>query len=121
MLKESRLKLLKLHKLLVDSERESFENLNGKISSGQYLNLLVNDSNFKWLRKFSTLIVEIDEMLDLDDGYTINMIDKHFSQMRDLLDTETKDEDFNKKFKNILLVNSEVAEKRKEIVKLISE
>ncbi len=121
LLKESRLKLLKLHKLLVDSEREDFENLNGKISSGQYLNLLVNDSNFEWLRKFSTLIVEIDEMLDLDDGYTINMIDKHFSQIRDLLDTETKDEDFNKKFKNILLVNSEVAEKRKEIVKLISE
>ncbi len=121
LLKESRLKLLKLHKLLVDSEREDFENLNGKISSGQYLNLLVNDSNFEWLRKFSTLIVEIDEMLDLDDGYTINMIDKHFSQIRDLLDTETKDEDFNKKFKNILLVNSEVAEKRKEIVKFISE
>jgi len=60
-------------------------------------------------------------MLDLDDGYTINMTDKHFSQMRDLLDTETGDEDFNKKFKNILQVNSEVAEKCQEIVKLISE
>ncbi len=121
LLKESRLKLLKLHKLLVDIERENFENLNGEISNGHYLNLLVNDSNFQWLRKFSTLIVEIDEMLDLDDGYTINMIDKHFSQMRDLLDTKTKDEEFNKKFENILLVNSEVAEKHKEIVKLISE
>ncbi len=121
LLKESRLKLIRLHKLLVDIERENFEHLNGKVSSGHYLNLLVNDSNFEWLRKFSTLIVEIDEMLDLDDGYTINMIDKHFSQMRDLLDTKTKDEEFNKKFENILLVNSEVAEKHKEIVKLISE
>ncbi len=60
-------------------------------------------------------------MLDLDDGYTINMIEKHLSQMRDLLDAETIDKDFNKKFKGVLQVNSEVAEKRKEIVKLISE
>ncbi len=121
LLKESRLKLLRLHKLLVDIERENFENLNGKISSGYYLNLLVNDSNFEWLRKFSTLIAEIDEMFDLDDGYTINRIDKYLSQMRDLLDAETTDKDFNKKFKNILQVNSEVADKRKKIIKLISE
>ena len=121
LLRESRSKLLTLHKLLVDAERENFENLNGKISSGHYLNLLVSDSSFEWLRKFSTLIVEIDEMLDLDDGYTINMIEKHLSQMRDLLDAETIDKDFNEKFKGVLQVNSEVAEKRKEIVKLISE
>ena len=121
LLKESRLKLLRLHKLLVDIERENFENLNGKVSSGHYLNLLVNDSNFEWLRKFSTLIAEIDEMLDLDDGCSINMINKHLSQMRNLLDAETIDEDFNKKFKNLLQVNFEVSEKRKEIVKIISE
>jgi len=120
LLKESRLRLLKLHKLLIDTERENFENLNGKITSGHYLNLLVNDSNFEWLRKFSTLIVEIDEMLDLDDGYTINMINKNLSQMRELLDSETIDENFNKKFKNVLQTNSEVADKREEIVKLIS-
>ncbi len=119
LLKESRLKLLRLHKLLVDIERENFENLNGKITSGHYLNLLVNDSSFEWLRKFSTLIAEIDELLDLDDGYTINMIEKYLSQMRDLLDAETIDEDFNKKFKNVLHHNSEVANKRAEIVKLI--
>jgi len=121
LLKKSRLELLRLHKLLVDIERNNFEDQNGKISSGHYLNLLVNDSNFEWLRKFSTLIAEIDEMLDLDDGYTINMIDKHLSQMRDLLITEAIDEEFNKKFKNILQVSSEVEEKRNEIVKLISE
>ena len=120
LLKESRLRLLKLHKLLIDIERENFENLNGKITSGHYLNLLVNDSNFEWLRKFSTLIVEIDEMLDLDDGYTINMINKNLSQMRELLDSETIDENFNKKFKNVLQTNSEVADKREEIVKLLS-
>ncbi len=54
LLKESRLNLLRLHKLLVDIERENFENLNGKITSGHYLNLLVNDSSFEfyWLNRW---------------------------------------------------------------------
>jgi len=121
LLKESRLKLLRLHKLLVDTERKNFENRNGKISSGQFLNLLINDPNFEWLRRFSTLIVEIDEMLDLDDGYTIEMIDKYLRQIRALLDSKTEDEDFNGKFMNYLEVDSEAAEKQKEILKLISE
>lgn len=120
-LKESRLRLLKLHKLLVDIERENFENLNGKITSGHYLSLLVTDSNFEWLRKFSTLIVEIDEMFDLNDGYTIDMINKNLSQMRELLHFETIDEDFNGKFKNILQINFEVADERGEILKLIAQ
>ncbi len=49
------------------------------------------------------------------------MIDKHLSQMRDLLEAETIDENFNQKFKNVLQVNSEIADKRKEILELISE
>ncbi len=77
-LKEARLRLLRLHKLLVDKERASFERENGQVSSGMFLNLLLNDKNFAWLKNFSTLIVEIDEMLDLDDGYSDNMIEKHF-------------------------------------------
>lgn len=120
LLKESRLQLLRLHKLLVDIERENFEKLNGQISSGQFLNLLVNDSGFGWLRKFSTLIVEIDEMLDLDDGFGENMIEKHFSQMRDLLSLKTADEEFKEKYKNLLQTNPEVAGKHSELKKLLA-
>ncbi len=118
-LKEARLKLLKLHKLLVDIERENYERENGQINSGQFLNLLVNDSNFSWLRKFSTLIVEIDEMLDLDNGYAENMIEKQFSQMRNLLNLENADEDFKTKYQNILQSDAEVAGKHGELKNLL--
>lgn len=114
-LKEARLNLLKLHKLLVEIERENYEKENGRVSGGQFLNLLVNDSNFSWLRKFSTLIVEIDEMLDLDDGYTESMIEKQFIQMRNLLSLENAGEDFLNKYQNILQTNSEVAGKHGEL------
>ena len=114
-IKQARLALLKLHKLLVDIERENYEKVNGQITSGQFLNLLVNDSNFSWLRKFSTLIVEIDEMLDLDDGYTENMIDRQFIQMRALLNMESAGEDFLIKYQRILQTNSEAAGKHGEL------
>ena len=39
LLKNARNLLLKLHKDLVDFERESYEMFNGKVSSGQFLNL----------------------------------------------------------------------------------
>jgi len=120
-LKAARLQLLKLHKYLVDIERENYEKENGQITSGQFLNLLVNDANFSWLRKFSTLIVEIDEMLDLDDGYTEQMIEKQFSQMRNLLNLENADEDFRTKYQNVLQSNSEVAGKHGELKGLLAE
>lgn len=121
LLKESRLQFLRLHKLLIDIERGKFENLNGQILSGQFLNLLLTDPNFEWLRQFSILIVEIDEMLDLDDGFAEDIVEKHFAQMRTLLRLEAADEEFNKKYKNSLESNSEVLEKHDALKNLLGE
>jgi len=121
LLKDVRLQLLKLHKLLIDIERENFEKLNGKITSGQFLSLLVDDKNFSWLRNFSTLIVEVDEMLDLDDGFTEARIDKHLFQIGELLNLRNIDKDFNEKYKNLLQTNPEVAGKHSELKKSLSE
>ena len=121
LLKDARLQLLRLHKLLVDIERGNFEKLNGQTSSGQFLNLLINDRNFDWLRKFSTLIVEIDEMLDLDDGFSDEMIEKHLFQIRELIDLKASDNDFNEKYKDYLQTNPEVSGKHSELKKLLAK
>ena len=121
LLKDSRLRLLRLHKSLVDIERERFEKLNGPITSGQFLNLLLNDENLQWLRKFSTLIVEIDEMLDLDDGFSVGMIEKHFSEMRKIIDLKTPDEEFNVKYRDYLEQNSDLRTKNNDLRTLLSE
>ena len=57
--------LLRLHKNLLDSERNAYERDVERIrSTGQYLELVLNDPWFAWLRELSKLVVAIDEMLD---------------------------------------------------------
>jgi hypothetical protein len=63
-LTELRQDLLTLHKALLDSERTSYEIVHGAIPSpGAFLQLLINDNWFAWLRPITTLIVQIDEAL----------------------------------------------------------
>ena len=63
-LKEVRTALLHVHKTLLEHEREGYEKQHGKISNSyEYLNLVMNDPWFAWLRQLSELIVEMDELL----------------------------------------------------------
>lgn len=63
-LTELRQTLLTLHKALLDSERTSYEIVHGAIASpGAFLQLLIHDNWFAWLRPVTTLLVEIDEAL----------------------------------------------------------
>ena len=56
--------LLSLHKTLLDFEREGYEREQGKIgNSYEFLNLVMSDPWFAWLRRLSELIVEMDELL----------------------------------------------------------
>ena len=54
--------LLRVHKALLEHERARFEAINGKIPGpGEFLQLVINDSFFAWLRPVSEFIVQIDE------------------------------------------------------------
>jgi hypothetical protein len=56
--------LLHLHKSLLELERAAYERDVAKITStGQYLNLVLDDPAFLWLRELSAFIVMIDEAL----------------------------------------------------------
>lgn len=119
LLKEARRQVLSMHKLLVDLERNNFEKKNGRLTSGQFLNLLVSSSDFQWLRKFSILIVEVDETLDLDDGFSEIMIENHLSEIRHLINLELNDEEFNSNYRKFIQINSEIAIKHSELKKLL--
>jgi hypothetical protein len=60
--------LLHLHKSLLDSERAAYERDIARITStGQYLQLVLGDPWFAWLREISQFIVLVDEARDADD------------------------------------------------------
>lgn len=61
--------LLRLHKTLLDYEREGYEREHEKIANSyQLLNLVMSDPWFAWLRQLSELIVEMDELLAAKDA-----------------------------------------------------
>jgi hypothetical protein len=108
-LKAARDLLLKLHKSLVDHERETYEAFNGKTTPTEFLNLLLNDPDLEWLRRFSTLIVDVDEMYAQKDGFTEEQVAAHVSRMKDLVTIEGKTDQFGVKYQLAIQNDSEAA------------
>ena len=78
--------LLRLHKSLLDSEKAGYERDIARITStGQYLNLVLNDPWFNWLHELSQFIVVIDETLDLDEPATDTDAERLVAQARELI------------------------------------
>ena len=57
--------LLQLHKALLNDERVSYERVHGRIASnGEFLQLVLGDAWFAWLRPLSQLMVRLDELME---------------------------------------------------------
>ena len=97
-LKNARNILLKLHKSLLDLEREMYEGIHGELTPVQFVNLLMEDEDFAWLRKFSILIVEIDEMFASKEGIETGMIEANLEKVVELVDMREPDEYFRAKY-----------------------
>jgi hypothetical protein len=91
-LSELRIKLLHLHKILLDGERAAYEQVRGKISSGEMLRLAIESEQFAWLRQISQLIVQIDHLLDADEPLTPEAIATLISDVRTLLVADEENE-----------------------------
>ncbi len=63
-LKQARIQLLRLHKALLDAEKNTYEITHGPIVSNmEFFNLVLNHEWFQWLRPISGLIAEVDEAI----------------------------------------------------------
>lgn len=120
-LKNARNILLKLHKSMLDLEREMYEGIQGKLSPADFLNLLMEDEDFAWLRKFSILIVEIDEMFDLKEGIAPDMIDANLQKVRELVEMKEPDEYFRAKYQFALQRDPNTAGLHSQLKKVLAE
>ena len=111
--------MLKLHKNLVDHERAIWEGINGPATPGQFLNVLLEDPDFRWLRKFSTLIVDIDEMFAQKDGFAAELVDIHLSKLRDLISMKDEDEAFRAKYQAALQQDLDAAARQGDLKLLL--
>ena len=59
-------RLARLHSLLLDRERATYERGRGAVAGGQLLHAVLHDEHFAWLRALSALMAQIDELVDTD-------------------------------------------------------
>lgn len=118
-LKNARNLLLKLHKSMLDLERELYEGIHGKLNATEFLNLLLEDEDFAWLRQFSMLIVEIDEMFDLKDGIPNELIDVNLNKVKELVEMKEDDLYFKAKYQFALQRDSNAAGLHSELKALM--
>ncbi|HZS69082.1 MAG TPA: hypothetical protein VFA72_18375 [Burkholderiales bacterium] len=60
--------LLDLHRALVEEERREHEKTLGRLSGGEFVQALISDPVFAWLRPLTTLIVRLEELGDAPDA-----------------------------------------------------
>ncbi len=118
-LRDARNLLLKLHKNLVDHERAIWEGINGPVTNTQFLNVLLEDPDFVWLRKFSTLIVDIDEMFAQKDGYPAENVELHLKKLRELISMEDEEEEFKAKYQAALQQDLDAASRQGDLRSLL--
>ncbi|HMQ03967.1 MAG TPA: hypothetical protein PKD26_08625 [Pyrinomonadaceae bacterium] len=119
-LKKGRNLLLSLHKSLLDFERLVYEGTYGKVSAGAFLNLLLEDENFSWLRRFSGVIVEIDELLAQRDGFSDEAVSLHIEKVRDVILFTDEESEFSLRYRGGLQQNVEAAAIHAELQRLLA-
>lgn len=116
LLTELRHSLLRLHKVLLDFEREAYERAHGRINNSyEVLQLVMHDRWFAWLHSLSELVVRIDEMLDAEGLLKESEAVAVIQQARVLLTPSETGSGFQKKYfasvqqsPQVVLAHSEV-------------
>jgi hypothetical protein len=112
--------LLRLHKALLDSERTAYEEVHGRIPSpGAFLQLVINDEWFAWLRELSELIVQIDEKTDRKYEPQDAEASQLFEQTRELLTPDENGEGFAKRYFEAMQRDSDVVVRHAAVLEVL--
>jgi catechol 2,3-dioxygenase len=98
-LSEVRMRLLNLHKVLLDDAKSAYEMDRGRVgSSASLLQLVISDPWFAWLHPLSELVVRIDETLQPDAPATESDGTLLLEQVERLLSPAEAAEDFAQRY-----------------------
>ena len=95
--------LLRLHKALLDDERVSYERVHGRIpSNGEFLQLVLGDAWFAWLRPLSQLMARLDELGEEEEASASAEITALVASVRTLLTPTEEGEGFGRHYYDAL-------------------
>jgi hypothetical protein len=113
--------LLKLHKALIVAEQITFERIYGRIdSTGQLLQLVMNDPWFTWLHPLSNLIIRIDELLEKEERDVAEQAVFLVAEARALIRPSEKGDGFERSYYEALQRAPDVVMAHCEIKKLLN-
>jgi hypothetical protein len=111
--------LLRLHKTLLDWERNAFERVHGRQSGNALLDALLKDPQFAWLRAISQLIVRIDEMLDDQIPPEPGDLEAVIAHVRDLTVANESGNAYEQRYHQALQESPDVVFAHRDLVKVL--
>lgn len=118
-LRDLRNKLLYLHKMLLETERIAYEQVSGRVSSTELLQLVIGHEQFAWLHRISEIVVQIDEMLTADEPIALDYLQKLIADVRTLIVPLETGNTFERKYYNALQKEPAAVLAHAEISKLL--
>jgi hypothetical protein len=113
-------RLLGLHKALLDRERARYEQIHGRVSSNELLQLLLHNDQFAWLRLISELIVQIDESLDADEPLSVADAESLLVQVRTQLTPSETGDIFQRNYFEAIQQDPDIVLTHREVRSLLS-
>jgi len=114
--------LLHLHKCLLDAERAAYERDIERItSSGQFLNLVLSDPWFAWLRDLSQFIVVVDEALDEEDPVTDADATRLVAQAREMVSPDELGNGFRRHYFEAMQRDPSVVLAHRDMMRVFAE
>ncbi|MGF1987054.1 MULTISPECIES: hypothetical protein [Nostoc] len=118
-LRDLRNKLLYLHKMLLETERIAYEQVSGRVSNTQLLQLVIGHEQFAWLHRISEIVVQIDEMLTADEPIPLDYLQNLTADIRNLIVPLETGNTFERKYYNALQREPAAVLAHAEISKLL--
>ena len=122
MLMDLRRGLLGLHKALIIAEKLTYERINGRVAStGQLLQLVLNDPWFTWLHPLSQMVIRVDELLDEDMEPTTVEVEHFIAEVRALIRPSEEGDGFERSYYEALQRAPDVIFAHVEVKKLLTK
>ncbi|HTX33867.1 MAG TPA: hypothetical protein VME43_02565 [Bryobacteraceae bacterium] len=114
--------LLHLHKCLLDAERSAYERDIQRITSrGQYLNLVLSDPWFAWLRDLSQFIVVVDEALADEQPVTPADAARLVARAREMVSPDEAGDGFRRHYFEAMQRDPEVVLAHRDMMRVFAE
>jgi hypothetical protein len=111
--------VLALHRAIVAFEKAGHERRHGRMTAAAFLAVLVEAEEFAWLRPLTTLIVQLDEVLDEPEPSDADSLDAWRSQLRALLTPSAAGSAFQQRYAQLLQSSPDVALVHATVMRLL--